>query len=179
MKFRKTIAQITTASGMACVSQLQTNRVKTLPRLLPLALLLSVAALGQQGVSPQIGLPVNFGTLTLHVQGQPITVYEFTVSLIPMNAPPPWPVGQWLYTYVQADAGSGTNKSTWGPGSWCRWWIYEVASLEQQHAQQTPYPYFEINLPLGVELMQTDEGIQVYPAGSVTCWQASDDYAPV
>ncbi len=180
MTLRRTITPITILSGMAAsVSQLKTNRMKTLPLLLPLVLLLTITALAQQGVLPQTGQPVNFATLTLHVQGQPITVYEFTVSLIPMNLPPPWPVGLWLYTYVEADSGSGTNKSTWGQGEWCRWWINEVAKLEQQNPQQLPYPYFELNLPLGVQLIQTDEGIAVYPLGSVTCWQASNDYAPI
>ncbi len=145
--------------------------------LLP-SLLLAIPTLAQQNFNIQTGQPVNFATLVLHVQGQPINVYEFTVSLYPMNTPPPWPAGLWLYTYVEADSGSGTNKSSWGQGEWCRWWINEVAMLEQQNPQQLPYPYFEINLPTNLVLIQTDEGILVYPAGSVTCWQASNDYAP-
>ncbi len=88
-------------------------------------------------------------------------------------------VGLWLYSYVQADSGGGSNdKSTWGQGEWCRWWMYEVAALEQQNPGQLPYPYFEMNLPSAVPLIQTDEGTPVYPAGSVTCWQANNDYAP-
>ena len=143
------------------------------------SLLLATPGFAQQSVSIQTGLPVNFATLTLHVHGQPIGIYEFTISLYPMNTPPPWPVGLWLYSYVQADSGGGSNdKSTWGQGEWCRWWMYEVAALEQQNPGQLPYPYFEMNLPSAVPLIQTDEGTPVYPAGSVTCWQANNDYAP-
>jgi hypothetical protein len=145
---------------------------------LSVSLLLATHGSAQQSFNIQTGLPINFATLILHVQGQPINVYEFTVSIYPMNTPPPWPAGEWLYNYVETDSGGGTNKSTWGQGQWCRWWIYEVAALEEQNPQQLPYPYFEINLPTGVQLIQTDEGIPVYPAGSVTCWQANNDYAP-
>jgi len=143
------------------------------------SLLVAIPGLAQQNFNIQTGLPISFATLTLHVNGQPISVYEFTVSLYPMNTPPPWPVGLWLYAYVQADAGGGgANKSSWGQGEWCRWWIYQVAALEQQNPQQLPYPYFQINLPAGVQMLETDEQILVYPPGSVTCWQANNDYAP-
>ncbi|MGA2370142.1 MAG: hypothetical protein ACLPPV_24515 [Candidatus Korobacteraceae bacterium] len=146
--------------------------------LLLMSLLFAMPSFAQQPVAIQTGLPINFTTLTLHVSGQPITVYEFTVSIYPMNTPPPWPAGLWLYYYVQADAGGGANKSTWGQGQWCRWWIYQVAALEQQNPQQLPYPYFQINLPTTVPQIETDENIPVYPAGSVTCWQANNDFAP-
>jgi hypothetical protein len=155
-----------------------TKLVSRMILMLSLTLLLAIPGLAQQSVTIQTGLPISFGTLTLHVQGQPITVYEFAVSLYPMNTPPPWPVGLWLYTYVEADHGSGINKSTWGQGQWCGWWMSEVATLEQQNPQQIPYPYFQINLPTSVAMMQTEEGISVYPAGSVTCWQANNGYAP-
>lgn len=154
------------------------NRLKKTCMALLLSLLFALPSLAQQPVTIQTGLPINFATLTLHVHGQPITVYQFTVSIYPMDTPPPWPVGLWLYYYVQADAGGGINKSTWGQGQWCRWWIYEVAALEQQNPQQLPYPFFEINLPTTAPLIETDEQIPVYPAGSVTCWQANNDYAP-
>lgn len=144
-----------------------------------IALLFAVPSSGQRMVSIQTGVPISFSTLTLHVGGQPISIYEFTVSLYPMNTPPPWPVGLWLYSYVQADAGSGVDKSSWGQGQWCRWWINEVATAEQQTSpQQVPYPYFQINLPTTVTLIQTDEQIPVYPAGSVTCWQVENDWGP-
>jgi hypothetical protein len=155
-----------------------TPPVRTAAALMLLTVSFAIPSLSQQGVQPTTGVPINLSILTLHVNGQPIRVYEFTVSLIPMNQAPPWPVGLWLYTYVEADSGSGTDKSSWGEGEWCRWWINEVATLEQQNPQQLPYPYFELNLPFGVQTIQTDEGTNVYPAGSVTCWEASNDYAP-
>jgi len=144
-----------------------------------IALLCALPSSAQQMVSIQTGVPIHFATLTLHVNGQPISVYEFTVSLYPMNTSPPWPVGLWLYSYVQADAGSGVNKSSWGQGQWCRWWFSQVATAEQQtDPRQVPYPYFEINLPVTVTMVQTDEQTPVYPAGSVTCWQVENDWGP-
>lgn len=176
MNFTKAYALLTIA---LCVTALRKS-VTGLCFLLSLGLLLAIPSFAQQqSFIINTGLPINFATLTLHVSGQPISVYEFTVSLYPMNTPPPWPAGLWLYTYVEADSGGGTNKSTWGQGKWCRWWIYEVAALEQQNPQQLPYPYFEINLPTNITLIETDEGIPVYPAGSVTCWQASNDFPPI
>ena len=70
-------------------------------------------------------MPINLSTLTLHVGGKPITVYEFTVSIYPMNTPPPWPIGLWLYNYVEVDPDSPDNKlqSSWGQANWCRWWF--------------------------------------------------------
>jgi len=148
-----------------------------------LCLLLSLAPLAVPSRAQQIariwtGLPIYFGTLTLHVSGQPISVYLFVVSVYPMNTPPPWPIGLWLYNYVQADSGDPQDKSTWGHSSWCRWWFYQVVALEQQNPKHVPYPFFELNLQTDVGLIHTDERIPVYPAGSVTCWQADNDYAP-
>jgi hypothetical protein len=145
---------------------------------LALGLLLAIPGLAQQNVNIQTGLPIGLSTLTLHVHGQPITVYEFAVSLYRMNTPPPWPIGLWLYTYVQADANDGIDKSTWGQSKWCQWWFNEVSAAEQKNQKQVPYPFFEMNFPAAIPLIQTDEQIQVYPAGSVTCWQADNDYAP-
>jgi hypothetical protein len=141
-------------------------------------LLLAIPSLAQQTAQIWTGTPVNFGTLMLHVQGQPIVVYEFVVSIYPMNTPPPWPVGLWLYNYVQADSGDPKDKSTWGQSSWCRWWFFQVAAQEQTNPKHVPYPFFEYNLQTGTTLLQTDEGIPVYPAGTVTCWEADNDYAP-
>ncbi len=154
------------------------KRLEKLCLLLACSLLFATPSLAQQSVKILTGLPINFATLTLHIHGQPITVYEFTVSIYPMNTAPPWPIGLWLYSYVEADSGSSNNQSTWGQSEWCRWWASEVATREQENPKQIPYPYFEINLPTGVAQIQTDEQIPVYPAGSVTCWQADNDYAP-
>ena len=71
---------------------------------LSLSLVLAIPGLAQPNLNIQTGLPINFSTLTLHVNGQPITVYEFTISIYPMNTAPPWPIGLWLYFYVQAAA---------------------------------------------------------------------------
>ena len=81
--------------------------------------------------------------------------------------------------YLQTDASLGIEKSTWGQGQWCRWWFSEVQQAEGQNSQELPFPYLEVNLPASVPLIQTDEGISVYPAGSVTCWQASNDFPPI
>ena len=144
-----------------------------------LALLVPTPSLAQRVAVIETGLPIYWSTLTLHVNGQPISVYEFTISIYPMNTPPPWPSGLWLYNYVQADAsGAGLDKSSWGQGQWCRWWFAQVAGLEVQNLHQLPFPYVEINLPVSVAPIQTDEQIAVYPAGTVTCWQANNDYAP-
>lgn len=140
--------------------------------------LLAVPSFAQSSAKIWTGLPINFSTLTLHVNGQPITVYEFTISIYPMNTAPPWPIGLWLYFYVQAAANDGLNKSTWGQSKWCQWWFNEVAAQEQQNQQRVPYPFFEMNLPTSIPLIQTDEQIPVYSAGTVTCWQADNDYAP-
>jgi hypothetical protein len=142
-------------------------------------ILLAIPGLAQHSAKIWTGVPIYFATLTLHVNGQPINVYKFVVSIYPMNTPPPWPIGLWLYYYVEADPGGSDNdKSSWGQGSWCRWWFYEVAAVEQQNPKHVPYPFFEINLPTDGTPLQTDEQIPVYPAGSVTCWQADNDYAP-
>ena len=146
--------------------------------LLSLSLVLAIPGLAQPSFNIQTGLPINLSTFTLHVNGQPISVYEFTVSIQPMNTPPPWPAGLWLYSYVQEDPGSPLNKSGWGQSTWCHWWFYEVAGLEQQNQKQVPFPFFEINFLTAATLIQTDEEILVYPAGTVTCWQADNDYAP-
>jgi len=138
---------------------------------------LTVPSIAQRTVTIETGLPINFSTLTLHVQGQPINVFEITVSLYPMNTPPPWPSGLWLYSWVQADASEGVSKSSWGQGQWCHWWFNQVATLEAQNLQQVPFPYLQVNLPTGTALIETDEQIPVYPAGAVTCWQANNDYA--
>jgi hypothetical protein len=145
--------------------------------LLAMTVALATPSFGQQSYLIQTGLPVYLSTLTLHVQGQPVTVEYLVVSLYPMNTPPPWPVGLWLDLYLQADtSGDGPNKSTWGQGQWCRWWFNQVAQLETQNVQQVPFAYLEVNLPAGIALVQTDEGIPIYPAGSVTCWQANNDF---
>ena len=142
--------------------------------------LLAIPGVAQQNVATATGVPIYFATLTLHVHGKPINVYEFTVSLYPMNAPPPWPVGLWIYTYVEVDQDSLNNnvQSTWGQANWCRWWINQVAVLENTtNPKSTPYPFFEINLP-AVQQIETDEQIPVYPSGSVTCWQVENEYGP-
>jgi hypothetical protein len=144
--------------------------------LLSLSLLLATPGFTQQTSWIQTGLPINFATMTLHVQGQPMNVNLIVVSLYPMNTPPPWPVGLWLYTYVQADPGQGTDKNTWGQGQWCHWWFNEVAQAEQHNLRQVPFPYLEVNLSASAVKIQTDEGTLVYPAGSVTCWEALNDY---
>ncbi len=142
--------------------------------------LLAIPGVAQQNVATETGVPVYFASLTLHVDGKPINVYEFTVSLYPMNTPPPWPTGLWMYTYVEVDPDRLNNEvqSTWGHANWCRWWINQVAVRESTtNPQSTPYPYFEINLP-AVQQIETDERIPVYPSGSVTCWQVENEYGP-
>jgi hypothetical protein len=154
------------------------NTALTNPCFLLSVALLAVPSFAQQTARIWTGVPVNLTTLTLHVSGQPISVYELTVSIYPMNTAPPWPVGLWLYTYLQADSGNPLNKKTWGQSSWCQWWFSEVATLELQNPKHLPYPFFEMNMLTSASPLQTDEGIPVYPAGSVTCWQANNDYAP-
>ncbi|MGA2373354.1 MAG: hypothetical protein ABSG11_22070 [Candidatus Korobacteraceae bacterium] len=83
------------------------NRLRKSCLLLLLSLLLAIPGLAQQSFNIQTGLPINFAALILHVNGQPIGVYEFTVSLYPMNTALPWPVGLWLYSYVREDPGGG------------------------------------------------------------------------
>jgi len=46
-----------------------------------LALALVVAITGVAQVHVQAGLPIHYSNLVLHVQGNPINVYEFTVSI--------------------------------------------------------------------------------------------------
>ncbi len=145
--------------------------------LFAVSFLLATPSFAQQGYLIQTGLPVGYSTLTLHVQGQPVSVELIVVSLYPMNTPPPWPTGLWLYSYVQADSGGGANKSSWGQGQWCHWWFNQVTQAETENPEQLPFPYLQVNLPVGVVMVQTDEGIPIYPAGSVTCWQASNDFA--
>lgn len=145
--------------------------------LIAAAIVLAMPSLAQQSYLIQTGLPIYYSTLMLHVQGQPVKVEYIVVSLYPMNAPPPWPTGLWLDVYLQADpAGDGANKSTWGQGQWCHWWFNQVAQVETQNIQQVPFPYLEVNLPAGIPLVQTDENIPIYPAGSVSCWQANNDF---
>jgi len=159
-------------------------KVKGLTKLslvVSLGLLLAIRGVAQQDVHILTGLPIYFASVTLHVKGTPINVYEFTVSIYPMNTPPPWPVGLWLYSYVEVDPNSPNDnvQASWGQANWCRWWMNEVAVLEgNTNPKSTPYPYFEINLPAGVPQIMTDEQIPVYPSGSVTCWQAENDYGP-
>jgi hypothetical protein len=148
-------------------------------RLATMTLLLAISSQAQQSMNIQTGLPIYFGTQWLHVQGQPISAYLIVVSIYPMNTPPPWPVGLWLNTYLQTDASPGIEKTTWGQGQWCRWWFNQVQQVEGQNSQELPFPYLEVNLSTTVPLIQTDEGISVYPAGSVTCWQASNDFPPI
>jgi hypothetical protein len=160
----------------------RTRNARKLTRLYFLAtmtLLLAIPSRAQQSMNILTGLPIYFGNQRLHVQGQPINAYLIVVSLYPMNTPPPWPVGLWLNTYVQSDASPGIEKSTWGQGQWCRWWFNEVQQVESQNSQDLPFPYLEVNVPTTVQPIQTDEGIPVYPAGSVTCWQASNDFPPI
>ena len=139
-------------------------------------LLLAMPTFAQQSYLIETGLPIDFSTLNLHQQGQPVNVDLIVVSLYPMNTPPPWPVGLWLFMYVEAGAGGGANKSNWSQSQWCQWWFNQVAQLETQDSQQIPFPYLQVNLPAGVAQIQTDEGIPIYPAGSVTCWQANNGF---
>jgi hypothetical protein len=167
-------AQANHSSGLAIRNR---DVFARLTVLFSLSLLLAIPGFAQQGYLIQTGLPIAYSTLTLHIQGQPVSVEYIVVSLYPMNAPPPWPTGLWLDLYLQADSGDGANKSTWGQGQWCHWWFNQVAQLENQTPGQVPFPYLEVNLPVGVVQIQTDEGIPIYPAGSVTCWQANNDFA--
>jgi hypothetical protein len=149
---------------------------------------MSVATTAQQQETSNVGdvaiftgTPVNFISFTQHRNGQPVTVYEFVVSLVPMNLPPPWPAGLWIYLYVQVDQGisDGNQRSSRGNADWCRWWINQVAA-DQRRTDPThiPYPYFQINTPAGMEPIQTDEGFSVFPPGSVSCWEAQNSYGP-
>jgi hypothetical protein len=168
-------------SRAACPAVGSIRLLRHLSLLAVLGLLVAFPAVAQKNVNILTGVPINFASLTLHVAGSPITVYEFTVSIYPMNTKPPWPVGLWLYNYVEVDPDSPDNNqmSTWGQTNWCRWWIYQVANLEQQNGKKLPYPFFEMNLPSGnQQIIITDEQIPVYRSGSVTCWQAENDYAP-
>lgn len=174
------LTQMDDASGST--ASVRARNARKLTRwcfLATMTLLPAIPSQAQQRVSIQTGLPIYFGTQTLHVQGQAISAYLIVVSIYPMNTPPPWPAGLWLNTYLQTDASLGIEKSTWGQGQWCRWWFSEVQQAEGQNSQELPFPYLEVNLPASVPLIQTDEGISVYPAGSVTCWQASNDFPPI
>lgn len=116
------------------------KRLTKLSLVVSVGLLLAIPGVAQKNVNILTGVPINFASLTLHVGGNPINVYEFTVSIYPMNTPPPWPVGLWLYNYVEVDPDSPDNKvqSTWGQANWCRWWIYEVADLEVKTRNNFP-----------------------------------------
>ena len=129
----------------------------------------------QDGSRIRTGIPIDSQKLVLHVQGQPISVYEFIVSIYPMNTAPPWPIGLWIYEYVEVDPGDGRN---WGQGDWCRFWFSKVQALEQQNEKQVPYPFVETNVPQDPQYIITDEGIWVLPQKSMTCWQVENEYAP-
>ena len=151
-------------------------------------LAMSAAAFAQQQPAPTVpgvniftGTPVNFTPLAQHMNGQPVTIYEFTVSLVPMNLPPPWPEGLWVYLYVQVDQGTTHNgvRSSRGQADWCRWWMYQVlADQRSTDPNHIPYPYFQINTPTTIQPILTDEGYLVFPPGSMTCWEAENSYGP-
>jgi hypothetical protein len=140
-----------------------------------LAAICATSCFAQDGSRIRTGIPINFQKLVLHLQGQPISVYEFVVSIYPMNTPPPWPVGLWIYEYVQVDQGSGRNR---GQADWCRFWFSAVQTLEQENGTQVPYPFVETNEPQDPQYIMTDEGTLVLPPKSMTCWQVENEYAP-
>jgi hypothetical protein len=178
----KELVRLVSLPGVfAAASGPRVNSLTKLALVVPLGLLLAIPCVAQKKVDIWTGVPIKVSTLTLHVGGKPINVYEFTLSVYPMNTPPPWPIGLWLYNYVEVDPDSPDNnlQSSWGQANWCRWWFLKVAALEIKNKKQLPYPYFELNLPADVQQqIVTDEQISVYPSGSVTCWQADNDYAP-
>ena len=143
------LLRLVSLGAAAPTSARKVNRLTKVSLVVSLGLLLAIPGVAQQNVNILTGVPINFSSLTLHVHGQPINVYEFTVSIYPMNTPPPWPIGLWLYNYVQVDPDSPNNNvmSSWGQANWCRCWSNQVAVLESNNPKSPPFPYFEINLP--------------------------------
>ena len=83
--------------------------------------------------------------------------------------------------FVQVDRGDPdreNQKEGLGQAQWCRWWFQQVHALEIVNGKQLPYPYIELNESLDATLIRTDEGVNVFPPGSIKCWQIENYYAP-
>jgi hypothetical protein len=142
-------------------------------------LLPSIATWGQ--TTPQavfVGTTISVSQQILHIKGVPVQVHDYTIALYQMNTPPPG-TDLAINFAVQDEAPVtllGDHTNTW----YCDQWFQRVSTLEKTaNAQGTSYPYLEINVATGTHWVSTDEGVQIYPPGSVSCWEARGWFGPV
>jgi hypothetical protein len=154
-------------------------------------LLPSIATWGQ--TPPLIvfdGTTVSSTQQTLHIKGVPVQVHDYVIALYPMNPvlPSPVPVMDFavqeepmIYPNTQEGGPTGPglqqviHTNTW----YCDRWFHRVATLEETaNARGTSYPYLEINLVAVTQRIVTDEGVQIYPFGSISCWEARGWFGP-
>jgi hypothetical protein len=126
------------------------------------ALILATSACYAADSSVQVwnGKPRATRTLTLHVDGQPMSVTRIEImehSMGCMLETGNCFVRNTLVFWIQAGAQAQN----------CQKWFSTVHRQETTIPEATPYPYLQ--LVTGSEQVLTDEGISVYPVGAVTC----------
>jgi len=110
------------------------------------------------------GTPRSSHRYTLHVNGVPITVWEFTINVHQMGCSisgSPCSDGPQVSFWIQ----DGTQAKN------CSSWQQTVLLLEKPKPH--PYPYLELLVTQANQIL-TDEGQLVNPEGQVSCNGALD-----
>lgn len=111
------------------------------------------------------GVPNTNNTTTLHLSGvavkvRVISVYDHVIGCTPITGCAQGPL---LTFWIQ----SGAQASN------CSQWYTKIRSLEHLNPATSPYSYLElVNINGG--LLLTDEGIYMYPLGTLVCNGALD-----
>jgi hypothetical protein len=106
------------------------------------------------------GKPLSTNTETLHVQGAPIVVRFIQTTDHPMGCTRP--IGDCgnddTFSFLIQVGPQATN---------CHRWFARILKMETADPAATPYPYLELVSQAGEIL--TDEGVWIFPVGTITC----------
>jgi len=127
-----------------------------------------------QAASPALqvwdGTPLVTKVQTLHVRGVPMLARLIQISSHTMGC-----------GLVSGGCPVGSRLSFWMQSGWvqsgdqarnCSLWFSAILAMQATSPNARPYPYLE--LVTQAEQLWTDEGLWVYPSGSVTCNGALD-----
>jgi hypothetical protein len=138
-----------------------------------LCCLLLLTAISQAATPPlQVwyGTPLVTKVQTLHVQGVPIAVRLIQINNHPMGCVP-----------LSGGCTDGPLLSFWMQSGWmqsgdqarnCSLWYSAIVAMQATNPNARPFPYLELATKPGQ--IWTDEGLWVYPSGSVSCNGALD-----
>jgi hypothetical protein len=137
--------------------------------LLALCIPLQASDQASPGLFVFTGIPIAEASLSRHVRGQEVAVYEIVAAAHEMNlGGGHQPVDLRQFFNIIEDPASG--HSAYCRAAFARVLLDRSSTL----ATATAVPYLEINVSLSQPEIASDEGDALYPASAVSCWEALD-----